>query len=50
MINIVHFIHGLSIGGAENLVKEYALKLDKTKFNLTVLCLKKHNSAYEKIT
>lgn len=37
MLNVVHFIHGLNMGGAETLVKNYALLLDKSKFNVTVL-------------
>lgn len=49
MINIVHFIHGLNIGGAETLVKNYALLLDKSKFNVTVLCYTRCDSPYETI-
>ena len=47
MLNIVHFIHGLNMGGAETLVKEYALGLDKKKFNLTVVCLDNLHSPYD---
>ena len=47
MIKVVHFIHGLSMGGAETLVKNYALFLDKTKFNVTVLCYEHFDSPYE---
>lgn len=46
-IKVVHFIHGLTIGGAETLVKDYALMLDKDKFNVQVLCLYKYNTKYE---
>ena len=47
---IIQFIHGLNMGGAETLVKEYALKLDKNKFDVTVLCLNHYaNSPYEKL-
>jgi len=35
------------MGGAETLVKEYALGIDKTKFNLTVLCLDNLHSPYD---
>lgn len=49
MINIVHFIHGLNMGGAETLVKNYALLLDKSKFNVTVLCYTRCDSPYETI-
>lgn len=48
-IKLVHFIHGLSMGGAETLVKEYALGLNKNKFDLTILCLRRLDSSYEKI-
>lgn len=48
-IKLVHFIHGLSMGGAETLVKDYALGLDKNKFDLTILCLNRFDSSYEKI-
>lgn len=47
MIKVVHFIHGLNMGGAETLVKNYALYLDKTKFNVTVLCYEHFDSPYE---
>lgn len=49
MIKVVHFIHGLNMGGAETLVKNYALLMDKTKFEVTVLCLNRENSPYEKL-
>jgi len=42
-IKIVQFITSLSMGGAEQLVKEYALLLDKSKFDVTVLAIW-HNS------
>lgn len=48
-IKLVHFIHGLIMGGAETLVKEYALGIDKNKFDLTILCLNRYNSPYEKM-
>lgn len=49
MINIVHFIHGLNMGGAETLVKDYAVLLDKSKFHVTVLCYERFDSPYEDI-
>lgn len=49
MIKVVHFIHGLNMGGAETLVKDYALLLDKSKFNVTVLCYTRCDSPYEAI-
>lgn len=47
MIKVLHLIHGLATGGAETLVKEYALHLDKTRFDLVVLCFYRCNSPYE---
>ena len=46
---VVHFIHGLNMGGAETLVKDYALGLDKSKYDVTVLCYQHYNSPYEEI-
>ena len=46
---VVHFIHGLNTGGAETLVKEYALGLDKSKYDVIVLCYQHCDSPYEKI-
>lgn len=46
---VVHFIHGLNTGGAETLVKDYALGLDKAKFDVTVLCCQHYDSPYEEI-
>lgn len=48
-IRVVHFIHGLNMGGAEMLVKNYALLMDKDKFEVTVLCLEKLNTPYENV-
>ena len=48
MIKIVHFIHALNMGGAETIVRNYALLLNKTKFDVTVLCLNHDDSPYEK--
>lgn len=46
---VVHFIHGLNTGGAETLVKDYALGLDKSKYEVTILCYQHYDSPYEKI-
>lgn len=46
---VVQFIHGFSMGGAEALVKEYCLKLDREKYDVTALCFYRYNSPYEKI-
>ncbi|MBR2708603.1 MAG: glycosyltransferase [Bacilli bacterium] len=49
-MKIMHFIGRLSTGGAETLVKEYALKLKNRKYNVVVLCLSHYNdSPYEKL-
>lgn len=49
MIKLVHFIHGLNVGGAETLVKNYAMLLDKSKYDVTILCLTRYFSPYERI-
>lgn len=50
MIKVMHIIHGLNTGGAETLIKEYALKLDKNKFNVILLCFEHHyDSPYESL-
>ena len=46
---IVHLIHGLNTGGAETLVKNYALGIDETKYEITILCYEHRNSLYEAI-
>lgn len=43
-IRIVQFIPALTTGGAENLVKQYSLMLDKELFQLKVICLHNANS------
>lgn len=48
-IKIVHFIHGLNTGGAETLVKDYVLGLDKQKYDVSVLCYMHYDSPYEVI-
>lgn len=49
MIKVLYFIHGLNMGGAETLVKNYALMLDKKKFEVIVLCFDKVNSPYDAV-
>lgn len=49
MKKVLHFIDTLYQGGAETLVKDYALLMDKKKFSVTILCLRKIGSEYEKI-
>jgi glycosyltransferase involved in cell wall biosynthesis len=36
---VIQFIRGISDGGAETLLKDYVLLLDKKKFNVIVVCL-----------
>lgn len=49
-ISVLYFIHGLNMGGAETIVKEYALLLDKTKYDVTVLCYHhQYDSPYEEL-
>ena len=49
-IKIMHFIHALGTGGAETLVKEYAMNMDKDLFEMIVLCLvHRPDSPYERI-
>ncbi len=49
-MKVMHIIYGLGAGGAETLVKEYALKLDKSLFNVVILCFNHvENSIYEKL-
>ena len=48
-VKVVQFIHGLNMGGAETLVKEYALRIDKKKFDVTVLCYERLDSPYYKM-
>lgn len=46
---VLQFIHGFSMGGAETLTKEYCLKLDKEKFDVSVLCFHRYHTPYEKL-
>lgn len=49
MIKVMQLIHGFNTGGAETVVKNYALLMDKEKYDLTVLCIEHRDSPYEKI-
>lgn len=46
---VIQLIHGLTMGGAETLVKEYCLNLDKDKYDVSVLCFYKYGTPYETI-
>ena len=46
---IVHLIHGLNTGGAETLVKNYALGLDETKYEIIILCYEHRDSPFEEL-
>ena len=47
-MKIVQFVHGLNMGGAETLVKEYSLRLKKLdNVEVTVLCIERLKSPYE---
>lgn len=48
MIKVMQFIPGLTMGGAETLVKDYCLNFDKTKIDLVLLCSIKRGTPYEK--
>lgn len=48
MKKVLQFIHGLNMGGAETLVKEYCLKLDKNKYDVSVLCFYQYHTPIEK--
>ena len=46
---VLQFIHGFSMGGAEKLVSEYCLKLNKEKYDVSVLCFHIYQTPYESI-
>lgn len=48
-IKLVEFIGRIQDGGAETLVKDYALMLDKEKFDVTILCedYRENSSVYQ---
>ena len=48
-MKVMHIIHGFNTGGAETLVKQYVMGMDKKNFDVIVLCFEHHNeSPYEK--
>lgn len=49
MKHIVQFIHGMAIGGAETLVKDYALRIDKNRYRITVLCRNRYGTHYDEL-
>lgn len=49
MTKVIEFIPSLPMGGAETLVKDYVLNLDKSKFLPIVLCEKKTGAPYEQL-
>ena len=38
-VNVLEFITSMGEGGAQNLVKDYALNIDKSMFDVRILCL-----------
>lgn len=46
---VLQLFHGFNMGGAETLVKDYCLKLDRDKFDVSVLCFFRYHSPLEKI-
>ena len=46
---VLHFIHGMTMGGAETLIKEYCLKLNKEKYDVSVLCFYRYHMPYEQL-
>ena len=50
MTKVLHLISSMNIGGAETMVKDYALLLDKKQFDIMIISLDKcYHSANEKI-
>lgn len=50
MINVAEFIGSIQDGGAETLVKDYALMLDKNRFNCIIIVLRRSpNTANDKL-
>ena len=46
---LLHFISTLGIGGAQILVKDYALLTDKSKFDVVILCVERKNTFLENV-
>ena len=49
MLKILQFIHSLNMGGAETLVKDYLLGLDKSRFEVILLCYERLESPYTEL-
>lgn len=49
MNKILYYIHDLKQGGAETIVKDYALLINKELFDLVILCHDRINSPYEEV-
>ena len=48
-MKVMHVIHGFNTGGAETLVKQYVIGINKEEFDIVVLCFEHHDeSPYEK--
>lgn len=47
-VKVIQFIHAFTIGGAENLVKQYCLLFDKNEIELKVICLHNAKSVFDK--
>lgn len=48
-MKVVQFLHGLSLGGAETLVKDYALFMKKAGVDVVVLCYEYQGSPWDHI-
>ena len=48
-LKLLHYVYNLNQGGAETLVKDYALLIDKNRFDIVILCHDRVGSPYEKI-
>lgn len=46
---VLQLFHGFSMGGAETLVKEYCLKINRENYDISVLCFYKYDTPYEKL-
>lgn len=44
---LLQFLHGFNTGGAETLVKDYIFNIDKSKFDIKVLCFSDLKSPYD---
>ena len=44
-MKVMQMIHGFNTGGAETIVKQYAINLDKKLFDVVVLCFERHEES-----